>query len=58
MVARDDVAGFAAAFTRLRDPALRAVLGARARERVQSHFRADEMRRRTREVYEEVLRGR
>jgi len=57
VVARGDVAGFAAAFTRLRDPVLRATLGARARERVQAHFRADEMRRRTREVYEEALRG-
>ena len=57
VVRRGDVAGFAAAFARLRDASLRSALGARARARVQAGFRADEMLRRTREVYEEALAG-
>ena len=47
---------FAEAFARLAAGAdERRALGERARERVQTEFRADEMRRRTREVYEQVL---
>ena len=54
-----DVAGFATAFRRLAaDEGERLDLGARARERVAGRFRADEMVRRTREVYDEVVRER
>jgi len=51
-----DVAGFAAAFRRLlADEPERLVLGERARDRVAQHFHADDMVRRTREVYGEVV---
>ena len=54
-----DVPAFAEAFARLAgDEAARLALGERARARVARHFRADEMRRRTSEVYDEVLRER
>src|SRR5256885_6382619 len=50
---------FGAAFARLcANPAERASLGARGRERVAKLFRVREMRSRTREVYDEVLRQR
>jgi glycosyltransferase involved in cell wall biosynthesis len=53
-----DVARFAEAFERLaRDPEERQALGGRARERVAQHFSVDEMLRRTRRVYEEILAG-
>jgi glycosyltransferase involved in cell wall biosynthesis len=58
VVRRGDVAGFAAAFARLRDPATRAALGARARERASQAFGAERMLRETRQVYEEALAGR
>jgi len=52
-----DVAGFAAAFARLRgDERERRVLAERSRERVNREFRADQMLRRTRELYDEILR--
>jgi glycosyltransferase involved in cell wall biosynthesis len=54
VVARGDVAGFAAAFARLRDAGVRAGLGARARERAVRAFSAERMRRETRGLYEEV----
>jgi len=51
-----DVAGFAAAFARLRgDERERLVLAERARERVTHEFHADRMLRRTREIYDEIL---
>lgn len=54
-----DVAGFAAAFARiLNDERERRSLSDRARERFARCFRADEMVRRTREVYDEVVRER
>jgi glycosyltransferase involved in cell wall biosynthesis len=55
---RGDVAGFAAAFARLRDDAgRRAALGAQARERALQSFGAERMLRETRQVYDEVLRA-
>jgi glycosyltransferase involved in cell wall biosynthesis len=51
-----DVGAFSNAFARLTSSdAQRAALGQRARERVIRRFRADEMRGRTRGVYEEVV---
>jgi glycosyltransferase involved in cell wall biosynthesis len=56
VVRRGDVEGHAAAFRRvLEDTAGRVALGERARERVAQRFTADEMVRRTRAVYEQVL---
>ncbi len=54
-----DVAGFAAAFARLRDDGRhRSDLAERARARVLREFRADAMLRRTREIYDEAVRER
>jgi glycosyltransferase involved in cell wall biosynthesis len=51
-----DAASLAAALVRLaRDAKERGLLGTRARERVETNFRADEMLRRTREVYETAI---
>jgi glycosyltransferase involved in cell wall biosynthesis len=51
-----DVDGFARALARLAsDPAERARLGSLARRRVAEEFGAEEMIRRTRELYDEVL---
>jgi glycosyltransferase involved in cell wall biosynthesis len=59
VVRRGDVEGFAAAFRALLDDeAGRLALGERARERIEQHFRADEMVRRTRELYDEVTEAR
>ena len=50
-----DVAGFAAAMRRLvSDEPARRELGALARDRVAAQFRADEMARRTAEIYDAV----
>jgi glycosyltransferase involved in cell wall biosynthesis len=50
-----DVSGFASAFARIsRDGAERAALGERARARIAKEFHADEMRRRTAELYNEL----
>ena len=58
VVSRGDVSGFASAYRRLlRDANERRTLGQRARDRVEQHFHASEMIRRTREVYELVGRG-
>ena len=59
VVPRGDVAGFAAAFRRLLDdePA-RLALGEGGRRRVEDRFGADEMVRRTRELYDEILEQR
>lgn len=55
VVSRGDVEGFAAAFrSLLDDDAARLSLGPLARERVEQHFLADEMVRRTRELYDQV----
>jgi glycosyltransferase involved in cell wall biosynthesis len=56
VVERGDVAGFAEAFRLLLNESERRVLGERARDRVSRAFRADEMVRRTRDVYDEVVR--
>jgi glycosyltransferase involved in cell wall biosynthesis len=54
-----DVAGFAAAFVRLRDdPRYRSELAGKARSRVEKEFQAEQMRSRTREVYDAALRER
>lgn len=54
-----DVAGFAAAFERLRDNEReRLAFSGRARERVARDFRAEQMLRQTREIYDEILRER
>ncbi|MDP9285541.1 MAG: glycosyltransferase [Actinomycetota bacterium] len=50
-----DVDRFAGAFRRLMDEFERATLGRRARERVEDHFRAEDMVRRTRDVYDAVV---
>jgi glycosyltransferase involved in cell wall biosynthesis len=58
VVPAGDIAGFAAAFGRMAaDPAARVARGAQARERVGRAFRADDMRRLTRELYDDVLRS-
>jgi glycosyltransferase involved in cell wall biosynthesis len=50
-----DVDGYTAAFRRLLDQKERAVLGERARARVVEHFRVEDMVRRTREVYDDIV---
>jgi glycosyltransferase involved in cell wall biosynthesis len=56
VVSTGDVAGFAVAMRRLAsDAALRQELGARARRRVATRFSADEMRRRTADVYDALF---
>ena len=58
VVPAGDVAGFAAAMRRLAsDAAARQELGTRARDRIATRFSADEMARRTGDVYESVLAG-
>jgi glycogen(starch) synthase len=58
LVRTGDIDGFARVLARLAsDPAERARLGGLARERVASEFAAEEMVRRTRELYNEVLGG-
>jgi glycosyltransferase involved in cell wall biosynthesis len=55
VVDRGDIGALGSAFARLAtDEAGRIGLGERARERVLTHYRLDEMLRRTREVYEQV----
>ncbi len=58
IVQRGDVAGFRDAFRRLLDSGERLRLGARARERATRHFSVEEMVRRTKDLYDEVLRTR
>jgi glycosyltransferase involved in cell wall biosynthesis len=59
VVRRGDVNGFVDAFRDLlADDDRRALLGGRARTRVEVHFRADEMVRRTRELYDQVAESR
>jgi glycosyltransferase involved in cell wall biosynthesis len=56
---RADVDSIAAALRALaRDPAERARLGQRASHRIETHFSAAEMERRTRALYDDVLAGR
>ncbi len=55
VVPRGDGAGLAAAFRRLLDEAERRSLGESARARVAERFRAEEMLRRTRGVYDGAL---
>jgi glycosyltransferase involved in cell wall biosynthesis len=51
-----DVSGFAAAFRKLaNDEQMRSALGARARARVEGHFRIEDMMQRTRDLYDAVL---
>jgi polysaccharide biosynthesis protein PelF len=58
VVTRSDVEGFSAAVRGLLDDQeRRAAFGRRARERVNEFFRADEMARKTRELYDEVAGG-
>jgi glycosyltransferase involved in cell wall biosynthesis len=57
VVSFGDIDGFANAFRRLLGEHERLALGERARVRVAQHFRVDEMVRRTREVYDEVVGG-
>jgi len=53
---RGDVAAFSEAFSRIAsDESARLDLGARARRRVAEHFQADDMVRRTRELYDVVV---
>lgn len=58
VVGRGNVAGFAAAFRCLLNERKRLALGEAARERVNLHFRQDEMVRRTRGVYDDLARTR
>lgn len=59
VVPAGDIAGFAAAMRHLvLDAAARQDLGAHARERVATRFSADEMLRRTAEVYDGLVAGR
>jgi glycosyltransferase involved in cell wall biosynthesis len=59
VVPAGEIAAFGAAFARLcSDAAERAALGERARARVARSFRAEDMVRQTREVYEQIVRGR
>jgi len=56
---RADVDAIASALRVLaRDPAERARLGERASDRIEEHFSAAEMERRTRAIYDDVLAGR
>lgn len=58
VVPSGDVTRFAEAFARLAaEPGERQILGDRARERVARHFSSDGMVRRTRELYDEILRS-